>query len=82
MRQAAGTSLPAVAVNSAAALTTRTGTGGDLRWEVVTPFTGAAVLGARDGKRLATKTAGRALQRAFAFVLLGVAAFMLVDVVV
>ncbi|MDI9888102.1 sulfite exporter TauE/SafE family protein [Streptomyces sp. HNM0645] len=82
MKQAVGTSLLVITVNSLAALTARTGTGGDLRWEVIAPFTGAAVLGAWDGKRLAAKITGQALQRAFAFVLLGVAAFMLVDVVV
>ncbi|MEV1051099.1 sulfite exporter TauE/SafE family protein [Streptomyces sp. NPDC049887] len=82
MKQAVGTSLLVITVNSVAALTARTGSGGDLRWEVIAPFTGAAVLGAWDGKRLATKITGQALQRAFAFVLLGVAALMLVDVVV
>ncbi|MGW1229608.1 sulfite exporter TauE/SafE family protein [Streptomyces sp. NPDC001478] len=81
MRQAVGTSLLVITVNSLAALTARTG-GGDLRWEVIAPFTGAAILGAWDGKRLAAKLAGGTLQRIFAFVLLGVAGFMLVDVIV
>ncbi|SES35261.1 sulfite exporter TauE/SafE family protein [Streptomyces qinglanensis] len=81
MKQAVGTSLLVITVNSVAALAARTG-GGGLRWEVIAPFTGAAILGAWDGKRLATKIAGRTLQRIFALVLLGVAAFMLVDVVV
>ncbi|MFD9025370.1 sulfite exporter TauE/SafE family protein [Streptomyces parvulus] len=82
MKQAVGTSLLVITVNSLAALTTRTNTGGDLRWEVIAPFTGAAILGAWDGKRLATKITGERLQRVFAFVLLAVAAVMLVDVVV
>ncbi|MEU8677768.1 sulfite exporter TauE/SafE family protein [Streptomyces sp. NPDC048560] len=82
MKQAVGTSLLVITVNSLAALTARTGTGGDLRWEVIAPFTGAAILGAWDGKRLATKIPGTTLQRIFAGVLLAVAAFMLVDVIV
>jgi uncharacterized membrane protein YfcA len=81
MKQAVGTSLLVITVNSLAALTARAGSGGDLRWEVIAPFTGAAILGAWDGKRLAAKITGQALQRIFAFVLLGVAAFMLVDVI-
>ncbi len=45
------------------------------------PFTGAAILGAWDGKRLATKITGETLQRIFAYVLLVVAALMLADVI-
>ncbi|MEU1486562.1 sulfite exporter TauE/SafE family protein [Streptomyces sp. NPDC005752] len=82
MRQAVGTSLLVITVNSLAALTARAGTGGDLRWEVIAPFAGAAILGAWDGKRLAAKITGTALQRIFACVLLAVAALMLVDVLV
>ncbi|MDF6018297.1 sulfite exporter TauE/SafE family protein [Streptomyces sp. JH34] len=82
MKQAVGTSLLVITVNSVAALTSRAGTGGDLRWEVIAPFTGAAILGAWDGKRLGSKLTGHRLQRVFACVLLGVAAFMLVDVIV
>lgn len=82
MKQAVGASLLVIAVNSLAALSARTGTGGDLRWEVIAPFTGAAILGAWDGKRLAAKITGAALQRIFAFVLLAVAAFMLIDAIV
>ncbi|MFF4746292.1 sulfite exporter TauE/SafE family protein [Streptomyces sp. NPDC001268] len=81
MRQAVGTSLLVITVNSLAALIARTGTGGDLRWEVIAPFTGAAILGAWDGKRLAAKLSGETVQKIFAGVLLTVAAFMLVDVI-
>jgi len=81
MRQAAGTSLLVITVNSLAALAARTGTGGDLRWELIGPFAGAAILGAWDGKRLAAKVSGGALQRIFAGVLLVVAIFMLADAV-
>ncbi|CAM5227017.1 sulfite exporter TauE/SafE family protein [Streptomyces] [Streptomyces griseus] len=82
MKKAVGTSLLVITVNSLAALTSRTGTGGELRWEVIAPFAGAAILGAWDGKRLASRITGRTLQRVFAFVLLAVAAVMLIDVVV
>ncbi|WP_413470772.1 TSUP family transporter [Streptomyces sp. C8S0] len=37
MKQAVGTSLLVITVNSLAALTARTGTGADLRWEVIAP---------------------------------------------
>ncbi|SEO94115.1 sulfite exporter TauE/SafE family protein [Actinacidiphila rubida] len=79
MRQAAGTSLLVISINSLAALAARAGTGGELRWEVIGPFAAAAVLAAWDGKRLAMKVSGGALQRIFAFVLLAVAALMLAD---
>ncbi|MBN0042783.1 sulfite exporter TauE/SafE family protein [Streptomyces actuosus] len=81
MREAVGTSLLVITVNSLAALATRAGAADGVDWAVVAPFVGAAILGAWDGKRLATKLSGRALQRIFALVLLAVAAFMLVDAV-
>ncbi|MEV7982826.1 sulfite exporter TauE/SafE family protein [Streptomyces sp. NPDC086519] len=81
MRNAVGTSLLVITVNSLAALTSRAGTVEGLDWAVVGPFVGAAILGAWDGKRLAAKVSGRTLQRIFALVLLAVAAFMLVDAV-
>ncbi|MEU2982245.1 sulfite exporter TauE/SafE family protein [Streptomyces hirsutus] len=82
MRRAVGTSLLVIVVNALAALAARAGTGADLRWELIGPFVGTAVLGAWDGKRLAARFTGRTLQRTFAFVLLAVAAFMLADVIV
>lgn len=78
MRAAVGTSLLVITVNAVAALALRTGTADGVDWALVGPFAGAAVLGARDGRRLATKVSGQALQRAFAVVLLGVAGFMLI----
>ncbi|MET8811243.1 sulfite exporter TauE/SafE family protein [Streptomyces sp. NPDC004549] len=81
MRAAVGTSLLVITVNSLAALALRAGTADGLDWAVVGPFAAAAVLGAWDGKRLAAKLSGRALQRLFAVALLGVACFMLVDAV-
>ncbi|MER8096058.1 sulfite exporter TauE/SafE family protein [Streptomyces goshikiensis] len=79
MRAAVGTSLLVITVNSLAALVARAGTHTPLNWAVIAPFTGAAILGAWDGKRLATKISGPALQRAFASVLLAVAALMVTD---
>ncbi|MEU4176717.1 sulfite exporter TauE/SafE family protein [Streptomyces sp. NPDC026589] len=82
MKQAVGTSLLVITVNSLAALGARSGTGDDLRWEVIAPFAGAAILGAWDGRRLAAKVSGATLRRVFAYTLFAVAAFMIVDVVV
>lgn len=81
MRNAVGTSLLVITVNSLAALATRAGTVEGLDWAVVGPFVGAATLGAWDGKRLSAKVSGHALQRILALVLLVVAAFMLIDAV-
>lgn len=82
MKQAVGTSLMVITVNSLVALAARSGTGDHLRWEVIAPFAGAAILGAWDGKRLAAKVVGATLQRVFAYALFAVAAFMIIDVVV
>lgn len=79
MRNAVGTSLLVITVNSLAALAARAGTVDGLDWSVVGPFVGAAILGAWDGKRLAGKVSGRTLQRIFALMLLAVGAFMLID---
>ncbi|MGV9938484.1 sulfite exporter TauE/SafE family protein [Streptomyces sp. NPDC003401] len=79
MRNAVGTSLLVITVNSVAALATRAGTVRELDWTVVGPFVGAAILGAWDAKRLAAKVTGDTLQRIFAGALLAVAAFMLID---
>lgn len=81
MREAVGTSLLVITVNSLAALAMRAGTLDTLDWAVVGPFVGAAVLGAWDGKRLAAKVSGGTLQRIFAGVLSAVAALMLLDAV-
>jgi uncharacterized membrane protein YfcA len=82
MRAAVGTSLLVITVNSLAALAMRAGTADGLDWAVMGPFAGAAILGAWDGRRLSARLSGRTLQRAFAFALLAVAGFMLVDAVV
>ncbi|MFI6151127.1 sulfite exporter TauE/SafE family protein [Kitasatospora sp. NPDC051170] len=77
MAEAVGTSLLVISANSFAALLPRLGATGAIDWAVAAPFTGAAILGAWDGKRLADRLKGRTLQRAFAVALLGVAALML-----
>ncbi|GGX63507.1 sulfite exporter TauE/SafE family protein [Streptomyces fructofermentans] len=82
MQVAVGTSLLVITVNSLASLVTRSGGAAGLDWAVVAPFTGAAILGAWDGRRLAAKVSGRRLQRLFAFALLSVAAFMFADALV
>ncbi|MEV2230641.1 sulfite exporter TauE/SafE family protein [Streptomyces phaeochromogenes] len=82
MREAVGTSLLVITVNSLAALVMRAGTADRLDWAVIAPFAGAAILGAWDGKRLAAKVSGPTLQRVFALVLLAVAALMLIDTAV
>ncbi|MEU3527805.1 sulfite exporter TauE/SafE family protein [Streptomyces sp. NPDC038707] len=79
MQAAVGTSLLVISANSLASLATRGATTAGVNWAVVSPFAGAAILGAWDGRRLAAKVTGPLLQRAFAGVLLAVAAFMLVD---
>ncbi|MEU2266723.1 sulfite exporter TauE/SafE family protein [Streptomyces olindensis] len=79
MQAAIGTSLLVITANSLASLATRGATTAGVDWAVIAPFTGAAILGAWDGKRLATQVSGGLLQRVFAVVLLAVAAFMLVD---
>ncbi|MCX4238769.1 MULTISPECIES: sulfite exporter TauE/SafE family protein [Streptomyces] len=79
MRNAVGTSLLVITVNSLAALSMRGRAVEGLDWAVVGPFVGAAVLGAWDGKRLAARVSAPTLQRIFALVLLAVAAFMLVS---
>ncbi|MEU2429347.1 sulfite exporter TauE/SafE family protein [Streptomyces sp. NPDC007861] len=78
MRTAVGTSLLVITVNALAALATRTGAADALDWSVIAPFTGAAVLGAWDGRRLSGKVKADTLRRIFARVLLAVAGLMLI----
>ncbi|MEV7236602.1 sulfite exporter TauE/SafE family protein [Streptomyces sp. NPDC051020] len=83
MRMAVSTSLVVILINSVVSLTTRLAAGGtSLDPAIFGPFVGAAILGAWDGKRLASKFSGTTLQRAFAALLLAMAAFMLIDVFV
>jgi uncharacterized membrane protein YfcA len=74
---AVGTSLLVIALNSAVALAARLGHGG-LVWHVVLPFTLAAVVGSLAGKRVADRIDAASLTRAFAGLLLAVAAYVMV----
>jgi uncharacterized membrane protein YfcA len=75
MPAAVGTSLLVIALNSAVALVARLGHGG-LVWHVVVPFTLAAVAGSLGGTRLADRIDPASLTRAFAVLLLVVAAYV------
>ncbi|WP_411574998.1 sulfite exporter TauE/SafE family protein [Streptomyces fradiae] len=79
MRTAVGTSLLVVTVNALAALLARAGTAAPVDWAVVGPFTGAAVLGALDGRRLAARLSAARLRRVFGYLRLAVAAPMAAD---
>lgn len=79
MAEAIGTSLLVISTNSLAALAPRLGSAAAIDWTIVGPFTGAAILGAWDGKRWAEELSGRTLQKIFAITLLAVAALMLAD---
>ncbi len=69
---AVGTSLLIIAINSATALTARTGQE-TFDWAVILPFTAAAILGSVAGKRVADKVSGPALSTAFAGLCVAVA---------
>ncbi|MFI1031087.1 sulfite exporter TauE/SafE family protein [Streptomyces sp. NPDC020951] len=73
MSAAVGTSLLVIVANALAALAARAFTAGHLDWALIMPFLATAVLGAWDGRRLASKVSAAALQRVFGSVLLAVA---------
>ncbi|SDP59902.1 Sulfite exporter TauE/SafE [Pedococcus dokdonensis] len=76
MPVAVGTSLLVIAVNSATALTARASTGATgVDWTVVVAFTVVAVLGSLVGGRLTARLPPRQLNRAFAVLLVAVAAY-------
>ncbi|MGV9313504.1 TSUP family transporter [Streptomyces sp. NPDC003691] len=79
MRAAVGTGLLVIGVNAVAALATRSGTAQGLEWGLIAPFAGAAVLGARDGKRLADRVSSGTLRKVFAWSLVAVAVAMAAD---
>ncbi|WP_093798571.1 sulfite exporter TauE/SafE family protein [Streptomyces sp. Wb2n-11] len=76
MSVAVGTSLLVIIANALVALAARAATEVSLDWALIMPFIATAVLGAWDGKRLATKIRPAVLQRAFGGLLLAVAAVM------
>jgi len=75
MPVAVGTSLLVIALNSAVALAARLGHDG-LVWHIVLPFTLAAVAGSLAGKKLSDRIDADSLTRAFAVLLLAVAAYV------
>jgi uncharacterized membrane protein YfcA len=79
VRHAVGTSLLVIALNSTTAFLSRIGDGVDLDWSIVGTFTAAAVVGALVGGALGRRTSPERLSRAFAILLLLVAAYMLVS---
>ncbi len=78
MPTAVGTSLLVIALNSGVALLARLGHG-SIAWHVVVPFTLAAVLGSLGGRRLTAAADPDRLTRAFAALLIAVAAYVLLD---
>lgn len=79
MPVAVGTSLLVIAVNSAAALVVRVGSGVTLDWTPVLVLTAAAILGSFFGARVADRLPARTLSTAFALLLLGVAGYTAVE---
>ncbi len=81
MREAIGTSLLVIAVNSLAALGTRLATEPTpVNWSVIGPFAATAILAAWDGRRLSTLLSAATLRRGFGVLLAVVSAGMLMDV--
>jgi uncharacterized protein len=78
MTAAIGTSLLVIALNSAAALASRTGLAG-LDWPVVLPFAAAAVIGTLTGKLVSDRLSNATLTRAFGVLLLLVGVFVAVE---
>lgn len=76
MAAAVGTSLLVIALNSAVSLAARAGAGTHVPWEIVAPFTGAAIGGSLLGKRIAVRLPTAALTRAFAVLLVVVALYV------
>jgi uncharacterized protein len=77
MPTAVGTSLVIISITSLAALVARLGHGA-VAWEVVLPFTAAAIAGSLLGKRVADRVPAATLTRAFAVLLVVVAAYVAV----
>lgn len=72
---AVGTSLMVIALNAVVALLARAGTGG-FEWDVIVPFTTAAVLASLLGKRVADRLPSHRLTQGFAVLLVLIAAYV------
>lgn len=77
MPTAVGTSLVIISITSLAAFVERLGHGA-IAWEVIVPFTAAAIAGSLLGKRLSERVSGATLTRAFAALLVVVAGYVAV----
>lgn len=75
MPVAVGTSLLVIALNSAVALVARVGSSA-FAWDVIVPFTLAAITGSLLGKKVADRVASHTLTRAFAVLLVAVAVYV------
>lgn len=79
MPVAVGTSLVIISITSAGAFTERLGTGATIPWEIVVPFTLAAIAGSFAGKVISDKVTATTLTRSFAALLLAVAVYVTVQ---
>lgn len=79
VRVSVGASLLVIVLNSAGALVAHAGTG-SIDMGVAVPFALAAVIGAIAGERIGERVAGPRLSRWFAFLVVGVALFVLAQV--
>lgn len=75
MPTAVGTSLVIISITSLAAFVERLGHGA-VPWNVVVPFTAAAIIGSLIGKRFSDRVSGSTLTRAFAVLLVLVAGYV------
>ncbi len=78
MPEAIGTSLLVVSINAAIALTTRLATT-TIDWTVTIPFTVAAIAGVVTGGKVADRLDATRSLRAFATLLVAVAAYTAID---
>ena len=78
---AVGTSLLVIVLNSTTALTTRLLSGSTPHWAVIVPFTLAAIAGSLVGARVSGRIPPARLARAFALMLVTVAAYTVVGAV-
>ena len=79
MPVAVGTSLVIISITSAGAFTERLGTGATIPWEIVVPFTFAAITGSFAGKVISDRVSATTLTRSFAALLFVVAVYVTVQ---
>ncbi|MGH4002437.1 MAG: sulfite exporter TauE/SafE family protein, partial [Pseudonocardiaceae bacterium] len=78
MPTAVGTSLVIIAINSAASLAARAGQA-HFDWDLIVPFTIAAMAGSLAGKAIADRLPNAALHRAFTTLLFAVATYIAIN---